>query len=108
MSAVGGGGGLSNEDIFQTRIFGAKSFAFFEIYAVSAWTWGEGVEPVWIFFGKRCSSDVNVCTFWSKKLRICVRMEMGWASVDILRTRVEGVNFSRFCSNVFYGRALII
>jgi len=29
-----------------------------------------------------------------------------WASADILRTR--GVNFSRFCADVFYGRPLTV
>jgi len=32
------------------------------------------------------------------------RVEGGWASADILRTK--GVNFSRFCADVFYGRTL--
>jgi len=32
----------------------------------------------------------------------------GWASANNFRTRKEGVNFSRFCADVFYGRPLIV
>jgi len=32
--------------------------------------------------------------------------EGSWASADIFRTRERGVNFSRFCADVFYGRPL--
>jgi len=33
-------------------LFDAKNFEFFEIYGVSVWTKGEGVEPVRTFFGQ--------------------------------------------------------
>jgi len=33
---------------------------------------------------------------------------MGWASANILWTRDEGISFSRFCADVFYGRPLTI
>jgi len=75
------GGRLSNADIFRTRgvlpirasaLFGAKNTEFFEIYGVSAWTRGRGL---------------NQCGHFSDK--------------------GEGVNFSRFCADVFYGRPLI-
>jgi len=56
--------------------------------------------------------QMRTSILWRKKLRIfrnlwCVRTKRGgWASADILRTR--GVKFSRFCTDVFYGRPLII
>jgi len=34
--------------------------------------------------------------------------EEGWASMDILRTRVEGVIFSRFCADVLHAPYLIL
>jgi len=69
------------------------------------------------FFGQGGSSDADVTSalFGAKKLRIfrnlwCVRTDKegrgGWASADILWTKGEGVNFSRFCADVFYGRPL--
>jgi len=35
-----------------SALFGEKNFGFFEIYGVSAWTWGVRVEPVRTFFGQ--------------------------------------------------------
>jgi len=66
------------------------------------------------FADKRGSSDADVRTLMQKKLRIfrnllCVRTDKeGWASASIIRTRGEGVNFSRFCKDVLYGRPLTI
>jgi len=61
------------------------------------------------------SSDADVRTSWHKKLRIfridgvsarARRVEL--VPADILRTKGEGVNFSRFCADVFYRRPLIL
>jgi len=60
-----------------SAFFGAKNFGCFEIYGVSARTMEEAIF--------QCGH---------------------WASTDIFRTRKEGVNFSRFCVDVFYGRLL--
>jgi len=60
------------------------------------------------------SSDVDVRTFWCKNLEffeiygVSARTRGCWASADILRTRGRGVNFSRFCADVFYRRPLSI
>jgi len=35
-----------------SALFGAKNFGFFQICVASAWTSGEGVEPVWTFCGQ--------------------------------------------------------
>jgi len=79
------GGGLFNADIFRTR-------------------------------EKEGSSDVDVRTFWCKNLITfwctfrnlwCVRTDKGRWEVEPVRTfcgQGEGVNFSRICANVFYGR----
>jgi len=50
--------------------------------------------------GERSSSDADIRTFWCKKLRI---------SLNLWRVRTDrgrGVNFWRFCADVFYGRPL--
>jgi len=64
---------------------------------------GREVEVVRTFFRQwgGGSSDVNIRTFSSKKLRICQNL---WR----VRTGNGGgeVNFLRFCVDVFYGRPL--
>jgi len=35
-----------------SALFSGKNFAFFEVYGASARIRGEGVEPVWTFFGQ--------------------------------------------------------
>jgi len=76
-----GAGGLSNADILRTR-GGLKMQTSFSLF---------GAKKLRIFWN-----------FW------CVRMdkgEGGWASVDILRTRVEGeVNFYDFVQMFFTDR----
>jgi len=78
---------------------------------------GGGVCPVRTFCrqgGEGGSSDADVRTFWRKNLGFfeiygvsaAIKGREGWSSMDILRTRGEGVNFSRFCADVFYGRPL--
>jgi len=60
------------------------------------------------------SSDTDSALFGFDKLRIfrnfwCVRTVKGCcASADILRTRREGVNLSKFCADVLYGRPHIV
>jgi len=61
-----------------SALFGAKNFGFFEIMVCPHGQAGEGVEPVRTFFGQ----DGH---FSDKK---------------------EGVNFLRFCADVFYARPL--
>jgi len=58
-----------------------------------------------------CSSDADVRTFWSKKLRfffeiygVSARTREGWANSD----KREGINLSRFCADVFYEQPLSI
>jgi len=58
---------------------------------------GEGIVKC----GQGGSSDANVCTFWCKKLRNFRNL---WC---VLTDKVGGVDFSRFCSDVFYGQPLI-
>jgi len=50
--------------------------------------------------GARVSSNADVRTFWSKKIRICFKIygmsartrgKEGWASTDILRTKKESI-----------------
>jgi len=50
--------------------------------------------------GKGYSSDADVRTIWCKNFGI---FEIYGVST---RTRGEGVNFSRFCADVFYGRPI--
>jgi len=72
------------------------------------------VCPMWTFCRQggffRCGRShflaQNVGFFEIYRLSAWTRGEDGWASADILRTRGEGVNFSRFCADVFYGRPL--
>jgi len=52
---------------------------------------------------------MQTSALFSAKNLGCVRTDKGrgdWASADIFRTRGEGVNYSRFCRDVFYGRPL--
>jgi len=41
-----------------SAVFGAKNVGLVEIYGVSARTTGEGVEPVWTFFGQGKSGSI--------------------------------------------------
>jgi len=78
-------------------------------YKTSAVRGKEGLSSVYILRGGG-SSDADVRTFWCKKPRIfrnlwCVFTDKE-RGVESMRT-VEGVNFSRFCADAFYGRPLI-
>jgi len=66
--------------------------------------------------GQGGSSDADVSTFWCKKLRRfrnlqCVRTDKG-EGVELVRTFCrrgrEGINFTRFCADIFYGRPLMV
>jgi len=75
----------------------------------------EGVVQCRQFADKgKSSSDADVCTFWCKKLWIFqnlwwVRTEkegVGWAmQCGHFSDKRGGINFSRFCADVFYGRS---
>jgi len=59
------------------------------------------------------SSDADVRTFWCKKFGIfrnlwCVRTDKGVEPVRTFCRQGGGVNFLRFCADVFYGRPLKI
>jgi len=62
------------------------------------------------------SSDADVRTFWYKNLRIfrnlwCVRTDKGGGRLSKcghFANKGEGVNFSRFCADVIYGRPLSV
>jgi len=84
-SQSGGEGGLPNADVFRTSGRGQA---------------GES------------SSDVDVRTFWCKKTSDFLKFivypqgQGGFNQCGLLPTRGEGVNFSQFCVDVFYGRHL--
>jgi len=66
---------------------------------------GDGVCPVQTFCGqgkRKGSSDAYVHIFWCKDLRIFLKLRC--VSTD----KEEGVNFSRFCADVFYGGSLFL
>jgi len=60
------------------------------------------------------SSDADILTFWHKKLRIFQNFwyvshgqeEVGLSQCVHFADKVEGVNFSQFCADVFYGQPL--
>jgi len=73
------GRGLSSTDIFRTS--------------------GEGVLQMWM--------SALFCTKNSRFFEI-YGMPARTRGVDPMWTRREGVNFSRFCADVFYGRPLTV
>jgi len=68
----------------------------------SVWAIGEGVLQMWTsaLFGTKTPdfSKFMVCPHGQER--------EGWSNADILRTRGKGINFSQFCTNVFYRRPL--
>jgi len=70
-----------------------------------------GVCPVHTFCGQRgCSSDVDICIFWHQNFGFFkiygVPAQTRRLSQCEYFADKGGVNFSRFCADVFYGRSL--
>jgi len=71
----------------------------------------EGIVQCGHFAARGASSDADVRTFWSKNLRIfeilvCPHGQVGGGLSQCGHFADKGVNFSRFCADVFYGRPL--
>jgi len=63
------------------------------------------------FADKRCSSDADVRTYLYQKLCFflnlwCVRTGKGAEQLQTFGGQEGGIDFSRFCANVFYERPL--
>jgi len=58
--------------------------------------------------GEGGSSDADVHTFWCKNLIYGVSARTREKGVEQCEQGAKGVNFSRFCADVFYGRPLIV